>query len=326
MPLIGDSMAGLLERIEQEITALKQKTAGLAGEMHDAYHNYLTVLGVAVRRQLVLATYQVCTQSYPNEFLDLPYLQRQQLQFMLRQLAQQVQTDLLTQFKSPFPAAPLAAGLISATPLSDSSLADPSVMDCDTRDPSSATLLPTPEMVESMLPADLLRWQKGLEEMITLELQIVSHAVNRLLQQFDILPKQIPEFLLETAAKANLAEVGDGPPNLLRLMIEAVNASEVEGAAANESDEEGEEDEDEEDEERGEKEEEERQSRSVMQLVTLHLRVAEIEFADPTVSAARSRIRSLQAHLKSLVQKHQKKQRERAIAQAQAAWRSTWAD
>ncbi|HEY9751740.1 MAG TPA: hypothetical protein V6C46_02225, partial [Coleofasciculaceae cyanobacterium] len=209
-------MAGLLERIEQEITALQQKTAILAGEMHDAYHNYLTVLGVAVRRQLILAAYQVCTQSYPNEFLDLPYLQRQQLQFMLRQLAQQVQTDLLTQFKSPFPAVPPATGLISATPLSDSALADPSVMDCDTRDPSSAALSPTPELVESMLPADLLRWQKNLEEMITLELQSVSHAANRLLQQFDILPKQIPEFLLETAAKANLAEVGDGPPNLLR--------------------------------------------------------------------------------------------------------------
>jgi len=73
-------MIGSVERIAQEIATLDQATADLAEALHGTYASYLNRLGQAVRQQLILACYHVCTQGYPESFLQLAFSQRQQLQ------------------------------------------------------------------------------------------------------------------------------------------------------------------------------------------------------------------------------------------------------
>ena len=94
-------MVGAVERIAQEIAALDERTGAIADEFYSAYATYLTVLGQAVRQQLILASYHVCTQGYPEAFLQLTYSQRQQLQQRLRTLAQHVQEEIVAQLHKP---------------------------------------------------------------------------------------------------------------------------------------------------------------------------------------------------------------------------------
>jgi hypothetical protein len=89
-------MARAVERIEQDLATLEEAIALLASELYSTYSKYLTFLGQAVRQQLILASYQVCTHGYPESFLRLPFNHRQKLQQSLRQLGEQAQEQLLS--------------------------------------------------------------------------------------------------------------------------------------------------------------------------------------------------------------------------------------
>lgn len=146
-------------------------------------------------------------------------------------------------------------------------------------------------------PLELLRWKQKQEEEIGQTLKILSLETNRLLQQAGILPQKLSTPLLEAATTASeiAAEMTSGPPNLLNLLVETENQSESEDTI-------------------------------VTQLIAVQLRLSEIEFADTTVRAARNQIRQLEAHLSSLGQEYQQKQRERLVAEAESAWRASWFD
>jgi len=60
--------------------------------------------------------------------------------------------------------------------------------------------------------------------------------------------------------------------------------------------------------------------------MVIQLRLTEIEFADAALNVIRNRIRNHSAQLRNLGREYQKKQRERAIAEAQSAWRASWFD
>jgi hypothetical protein len=60
--------------------------------------------------------------------------------------------------------------------------------------------------------------------------------------------------------------------------------------------------------------------------MAINLRLGEIEFADAMLSSYRKQIRSVLLQLNRLGQEYQKKQRERSVAQAEAAWRAIWSD
>lgn len=146
-------------------------------------------------------------------------------------------------------------------------------------------------------PEDLAQWQQNLEQAIANTLKKTNRETNNLLQQAGILPNKLPVPVLEAAANSSEAstEVMAGPPNLLNLLIETENNQESEDS-------------------------------TVTQIVAIHLRLSEIEFTDATVRAGRNQIRNLEVRLKSLGREYYKKQRERAVAEAEAAWRASWFD
>lgn len=308
-------MAKAIERIERDIAALEEALAAIAEEFHDTYDRYLTALGQAMRQQLILASYHLCTQSYPEGFLSLSFAQRQQLQQAIRQLGQNAGQQLhlllslpasellphlntesspldevIKRFLSPHQA---EDSLVELKEESESKV-EPELESAEI-EPKSIDL-PSPNSISISKPEELAAWLERLEGAIAKTLQKTSRDANRLLQQNGILPKKLPEPVLEAAAKVEAsADSMPGPPNLLNLVIETEN-------------------------------DEESQSSTVMHLIAVHLRLSEIEFAAPNVASGRQQIRNLSIKLSNLRREYHKKQREKAIAEAESAWRASWFD
>ncbi len=334
-----------VQQIEQELQALDRSVSAIAIEFQDTYCQYLAVLGKAVRQQFILASYHLCTRGYPNQFLQLSVSQRQNLQQSLQRLAKQTQTQLQDQLqtvqafsvsqrqlaavkeqardraKARAKAAAIAelerndssgaeawnpAGQETEATIADSEMnAFEALIQENASDFSQFTERftdlpvdpdtlagaesPSPEL--PIFPRTIAHWQDELERSIVQQLQSLSHAANRLLQQANILPSRLPEPVLEVAAKSDVAaETAASPPNLLSLLVESESGEET----------------------------------SITQLLTIRLRLAEIEFSDASIGIWRSKIRSLMAQLSKLGREYQKHQTEKAIAQAETAWRSSW--
>lgn len=272
-------MAGAMERIERDLIALEQAIAEIAKQLYGNYSNYLDALGQAVRQQLILSTYHLCTQGYPSQFLNLSFSQRQQLQQSLRQSAEQAKISLMAHLQATIESEDKPEA------------AEASAGDRLEAEQEESEIIDFPNH-----PKALLDWQEQIEAAIAKTLQGISRDSNRLLQKAGILPKKLPEALLEAASKVEAAtENVASPPNLLNLVIETESDAEL-------------------------------QNSTITHIIAIHLRLSEIEFADPNVMSLRHQIRSLVARLNTMEREYQKKQRERAVAEAEAAWRSSWFD
>ena len=268
-----------IDQIERDIAALAAATATIAEEIQSIYSSYLSALSQAVRQQLVVASYHLCTQTYPEAFLRLGFSQQQQLQQALQQLGQQ---------------------------------AEPQLYNC-------LQLLVVSENAGSSVE-QLTEARANLEQAITEALRQLSRQANQLLQRYGVLPPIPIEVTLEAAGKAeDSARSITGAPNLLSALVE-IEAEESEPSAQPTH-------------QRETAFKEPRSGDAVLAgvatgilITTIYLRLGEIEFADPTVTGWRSQIRKLCARLASLEQDVAKKQRERIIAQAEAAWRASWSN
>lgn len=297
-------MARAIERIEQDLAALEEATTLLRAELDKTYSQYLQLLGQAVRRQLVLATYQVCTQGYPQAFLSLSFNQRQKLQQSIQQAGKTVQGQLLSHLEaskkltkvevtdSHEPAPP--PELTSSEPPQDIapeplSIVEPVPSNLEAPDTIDIS---TPELTK---PEQLAQWQEQLEEAIAQTLETLSLNTNRLLQQTGIIPSKLPAAVLEAAAKADSSteSVTVGSPNLLNLLMETESEDDSEDS-------------------------------TLTRIIAINLRLSEIEFTDPALNAGRNQIRNLWAKRNTLQREYHKKQRERSVAQAEAAWRASW--
>ncbi|MBN3888989.1 MAG: hypothetical protein HWQ43_07365 [Nostoc sp. JL31] len=284
-------MARAIERIEQDIAALQEAIRAIATELQSAYASYLNSLGLAVRKQLILASYHLCTQGYPENFLHLSLNQRQQLQQAIRKLGQLAAEQLLIY-------------LTSEESAEDEVDEEDEIDEVDEVDeevtPSSSSLFLDTSNSQYLTantsdPIELAKWQQKLEEVAQEILKKLSHDANLLLQKAGVLPKKLPEPILAAAAAASeaSAEVMPGPPNLLNLVIEIENEQQSEDSR-------------------------------LTQIMAINLRLGEIEFADVTLSSDRKRIRSILVQLNKLGREYKKRYKEKAIAEAEAAWRASW--
>lgn len=267
-------MARAIEQIERDIAALSEAVKAIAAEVASVYTNYLIALGQAIRAQLILASYQICTQGYPKQFLSLSVSQRQQLQQAISKLGKNAAEQLINQLK-------FKAG---------------EAEEAEREQDNSEFRSDNSEFLSACLsnPIELVHWQHNLEQAIAHTLKTLSWETNRLLQQAGILPQKLPSPLLEAATTApDAAEIAVGAPNLMNLLIETENPNDSEES-------------------------------SMTQLIAIQLRLSEIEFTDANVRAARNQIRQLENRINLLGREYQKKQRERVIAEAEAAWRSSW--
>ncbi len=153
-----------------------------------------------------------------------------------------------------------------------------------------------------------------IERQIRAILHTVPNLANYTLKQAQILP-DLPEAVLTAAAEAEMGESVAAMPNLLNVLVEM-------GRRLHE----GEPEDDDEDVEEEDFDEEESSDpdQPMTHLVTISLRLADIEFADAQTALWRNRIQETLARLRKLGSRHQKLQREKARAEVEAAWRATW--
>lgn len=371
-------MTGSTERLYQAIARLDRELSELAKAYDRTYTDYLTALGNAVRHQLVLAAYHLCTQGYPEAFLSLSFPQRQELQSRIRQIAKQGEPLMMQVFygatlraieESMFEADDeddldedndLQAGdrspddgeaepddetvgsthfdrtldsalenaidnalgrdaeedteedaeedadeddlpdLFDRPTLADAerAFANAALPDSDAVpfaiDLADPETLPVLWEHQPMTPELLAGWQQTLERGILEVLSDLSERANRVLQAAGMLPQKLPPPVLEAASQVEAsAESVSGAPNVMNLLVEA----EVEGEPS-----------------------------QVARLMAVRLRLSEIEFADATLRSWRDRLRKLSSKLVSVGRAYRQAQRERAVQEAESAWRSSWFD
>jgi hypothetical protein len=279
---------GARERIQQDLTELSEAMAALNLEFRSTYKGYLTALGQAVRQQLILACYHLCTQAAPESFLKLSFDGRQKMQQSVRCLAIASQEKLRS----------------LVTPESESEIESESESEIESESDFFAINFQFParnnQLSMANSPESWARWQESIEKSIANIIKLLSRDTNRLLKQVGILPHQLPEPVLLAASRADSS--GDsvaGPPNLLNLIIETNDSSRSESLG-------------------------ETRGTTAIQITAIKLRLSEIEFADADTSAWRQQIRNLSVRLNAIGHDYQKKQRELAVVEAESAWRASW--
>jgi hypothetical protein len=308
------------ERIEQDLAALEEALAALTLEFQSTYEGYLTALGQAVRQQLILACYHLCTQAVPESFLKLSFDGRQKMQQAVRRLAEASEEKLRSLVTESEEEEEIEKEEEEEEEEDEDDFdkdeeeeeedeQEEEEKEEDEEDQKEKKELSAINYLFSVAnyqvptansPESLARWQNSIEKSIAHIIKLLSRDTNRLLQQSGILPSQLPEPVLEAASGAESS--GDsvaGPPNLLNLIIETDASS----ASRNLP---------------------ETLASRALHITAVKLRLSEIEFADAGTSAWRQQIRNLSVRLNSLGRDYQKKQRELAVVEAESAWRSSW--
>jgi hypothetical protein len=329
-------MTKSIQQIKQELNSIELAVAEIAVEFQDQYSNYLNLLSQSVRQQLILASYQICTQFYPQSFLNLSLSNKQNLQQILRQVGSDIQPQLLSiieqQELEPEPSElNLMAELIKNLPktkiksmpeeansqesgaeidleLIKSELASIEFIELDNLEDNEEDELeenietipqiPANKKIELDNPKHLLLWHKQIERKIKHNLDTTSKEVNKCLQNSRVIPDRIPAKIIDVAMQTEGSKRGKNnrrlpnAPNILHLAIEIdPNGKSPE---------------------------------NVSQISLLRLRLAEIEFSDPLLNAQRGQIRTLIGEIAKLNSKYLASEQQLAIAEAQAAWRSSW--
>jgi hypothetical protein len=301
------------ERIEQDLAALEEALAALTLEYQSTYEGYLTALGQAVRQQLILACYHLCTQAVPESFLKLSFDARQKMQQSVRRLAAASEEKLRSLVTESEAEEEIEEDDFDKDQEEEEGeeedQEEEKEKEEDEQDQKEKKELSAINYLFSVAnyqvptansPESLARWQNSIEKSIAHIIKLLSRDTNRLLQQSGILPSQLPEPVLEAASGAESS--GDsvaGPPNLLNLIIETDASSASRNLA-------------------------ETLASRALHITAVKLRLSEIEFADAGTSAWRQQIRNLSVRLNSLGRDYQKKQRELAVVEAESAWRSSW--
>lgn len=307
-------MAKSIETIKQDLATLEESTVNLAVQLRQLYRKYLDLLKDSVQKQLILAGYQICTQTYPQTFLGLSVNQRQNLQHKFREAGKKVASDLLFLLNNPSENSQNLSEPELINPPQSLSFQRDIIPDLTERSPdqmfnktiieerginvsNTNNYLVNDNLITEVIPKDpesLVEWYQNLEKDISNLLENISKQVNLILHDSGMFPLKIPTQLLDMAIEAHESqEAVSGPPNILNLLVEVQNPELSEDG-------------------------------NLTKITAIRLKLSEIEFADPLLSSQRNQIHNLLPKLNSLCKQYQNKQQEKSIVEAELAWRASW--
>lgn len=286
-------MAKAIQQIEKELEALEEQVSAIAQNLEKLYQEYVEILGTTLQQQLIFSVYQICTHEYPQAFLELSLSQQQAFQKKMRELGKEAQEHLK-----------LGGEVLQSIAWEESEEEENSDSEEETEEtnfnPNSIKELLNnqPSEPEENSPENVIAWLNLQAEAITMILENVSSNANEILRQAGILPQEFPKEMLDAAVRSEGAgSISNRAPGVLHLMLELERKNN-----SKKSDEDNE----------------------VIQLAIVRLRVAELEFSAPNLNRKRREIRTLEQQLHQLDEQYQKLEQERAIAQAELAWNSSW--
>ena len=325
-------MTRSIQQIKQHLDTLESTVAETAEELQNLYDNYLNLLSQSVKQQLILASYQLCTEFYPQSFLNLSLSNKQNLQQKLREVGKKLQPVLLEiieqkELNSDEEELNLVAELIKSLPnvqkpedgeekeakearinselvkaelenieLTKINASLESNSDTDTSESQTSA---QKQKIDFNNPEHLILWHKQIEGTVKKILDSASKEINKYLQESKIIPSRLPAKIMDVAIKTESGSKGRNNhkmqhvPNIMNLVIETDKDKQHKPA-------------------------------SIAQISVLRLRLAEIEFSDHLLNAKRSQIRTLMSKISNLKHKYQAVKQELDVADAQASWRSSW--
>jgi hypothetical protein len=362
-------MAQSLEQINQSLKSLEQQAIDLGDKLHIAHQGYRHVLAQISLEQLVMASFTLCTEAYPKEFLQLSLNDRLLLQAKIRSIGQQMQQDLRD---VPSPDTPIADLTPSMPTISfpemlalpgkdflantdsegkgflildeDDAVDEDEDFDEDDESPDSPEAARSRQIeaelkalfsLESLLsqrqpqlpqnPVEQISfWHRQVEEQAQQCLRRVSADTNQSFQTANILPSQIPGPILEAASMADGGESFGKTPHLVRMILEAREKPPESDSSRDRPRRGSDRDNSSRRDAPGDSRRPSGRPTTIVNLITIQLRIAELEFNDINLTTWRNQIRNLLKELKTIAKEYQKKQHQQAIANAKMAWRSTW--
>ncbi|QGZ91718.1 hypothetical protein [Microcystis aeruginosa] len=295
-------MTGRLNKLQQDLKNIETEVANLAERMREKYRIYLDSFGESLYKQAIGAVYHICTRYYGGEFLALSHSNRQKLQEEIKTLGQEAKASLQQLGEQSFDREAFSGVGLPKSPAEMKNTPDFLKLFLDKRENLAST-------GEINNPDILLYCCRVLEKNCIEILNHLSRQINQQLQKAYILPPNLPSQIIDRAIQAG--EEGQslgGGNNMLNILVEAKNP----------------EPEEEKDEDDGN--DNDFSSGKVTKVTAIHLRMAELEFADARLSVERNQIRSLWEQLNRLGEQYHRVRKEYTIAQAEAAWRSSWYD
>ncbi|MDJ0553384.1 MAG: hypothetical protein QNJ68_02870 [Microcoleaceae cyanobacterium MO_207.B10] len=330
-------MVGATKRIEEELKKIKEAIADIAKELYETYQGYLEALGQAMRQQLILASYNICTEAYPEAFLNLSFDRRQKMQEELRETAKVADKELQELLQKDPDERGEEINETSAAELMMSLLSEGNYEQKEATlnlneegiEFDSSILFPAQETFSESQPEEQKVEDKKENFEPNTENQKEENNRKNIIDKLDnidnliywqeSIEKKIPEALRNLSHQTNciLKKTEILPKKLPEKVLAAATKMEAGdtpiGGPPNilnllvEAD-------------NSEKEKESK----ITKITAVNLRLSEIEFADANVTVWRNKIRKLLGKLSQLQREYRKKQRELSVIEAQSAWRSSW--
>jgi hypothetical protein len=169
-------------------------------------------------------------------------------------------------------------------------------------------------------------WHRHVEDQAQRCLRRVSADANQTFQTAKLLPSQIPAPILEAASMAEGGESFGKTPHLVRMILEAREKPPESDRSQRDASDNARRRSDGQRPPSGQRPSGSDRQRpsAIVNLITLQLRIGELEFHDINLTTWRNQIRNLLKELKTISKEYQKKQHQQAIANAKMAWRATW--
>lgn len=338
-------MTKSIQQIKQNLDILESTVAEIAVEFQNLYHNYLDLLSQSVMQQLILASYQICTQFYPQSFLDLSLSSKQELQQRLRQIGIEIQPALLKiieqkELEPEQGELNLMAELIKNLP-------KPKRRQKDQEEEEDGTAEIDLESVKAELAnIEFIEIDTSLEDDAD---QPLSSNKGGIFDQESSAPKtpskqkvnfRNPEHLvlwhmqIERKIKKTLDYTSKKTNKCLqdsRIIPDRIPSKIIDVAIQTDGGKGG---------RNGRKinnvpnvlhlaieidpDKKSNTGKNIAQMSLLRIRLAEIEFSDPILNAKRGQIGNLMGKISKLNKKYKATKQEFAVAEAQSAWRSSW--
>ncbi len=335
-------MAGAIEIIEKELAEIREAIADLAKEFNVTYENYLTALAMAIRQQLILASYHLCTQKEPEAFLKLSFSGRQKMQQEILLLTKKAMEKLQELSIQEIDEKPSTLGLLSILNLKKEGEKNSNFWETKLTGDATNSINIDPSQLfsgklNSSLPPpfkeEIVEEEIVQEEIIQEEIELdKDNKVETARKENQIespealanwqnqIESSIPQILKNLSQDTNilLQKVGILAKKLPPQVLEAASQIESKDAPVT-----------------GfpnllnlliETEESEEKSSQVTKITAINLRLSEIEFADARVTVWRKEIGKLSGRLNQLQRDYKKKHRELAVIEAESAWRASWYD
>lgn len=174
--------------------------------------------------------------------------------------------------------------------------------------PSMPTFQPDFDSATVRNPEQLLEWNESLEQMVRQCLRSASQSATQIMVNHKILPHTIPDAILEIAMQGEGGSPANTPPGLVDFTVEMgkVDLGKLESGKLELEGEEG------------------RKTMKRIHVIAIVLRLTELEFNHPVLTAWRGKIRQLEQQLRHLSHQYQKRQRDLSVVRAESAWRSSW--